>query len=399
MAADPGLRAVFLTADGNVPDAGFQIRQPDLARTLAAVGTHGRSAFYDGERATAITQAVAARGGVLTTADLAAYEPRWRTPLVGVFHGRQIVTFPPPGGGAIVLTLLGQLADDDLARLLPTGGPWAHLLSGAMAQAFADRARWYGDPEFSAVPTERLLAPSRLRALRAQLRADAVVEPTIEFAPDAGTAHVSVVDTAGNAAAITTTINTVFGAGILVPRTGIILNNQMDDFSLAAGAANAYGLTGNAANLLAPGKRPQSSMSPTVVLRDGRPELVIGGSGGPTIISGVAQVILRVVGAGDGPGAAIAAARLHDQSVPPGVSVEATTPAPIRSFLEERGHAIREVPGLGAVAAVGLTARGVPVGAGDLRKDGGVTIVPSVPAARAPVRPPHRRGERVRRPG
>lgn len=388
-AADPGLRATFLTPDGNVPEPNFQVRNPDLADTLRAVARDGRRAFYEGPRAIAIADAVTARGGVLTTADLAAYEPRWRTPLTTTFHGRRIVTFPPPGGGALVLTLLGQLADDDLSPLLTSGGPWAHLLSGVMAQAFSDRARFYGDPDFTPIPLDRLLAPARLRALRARLRDDATVEPTREFAPDAGTAHVSVVDTDGNAAAITTTINTIFGAGIMVPGTGIILNNEMDDFSLAAGVANVYGLTGTDANLLAPGKRPQSSMSPTIVLRDGRPELVVGGSGGPMIISGVAQTILRVVGAGDTPSAAVGAVRLHDQASPPGVAVEPGFSADVRNYLSARGHGLRELPVLGAVAAVGVTAHGVPVGAGDLRKDGGVAMVEATPRSQpAPRRAP-----------
>src|SRR5439155_831928 len=180
--------------------------------------------------------------------------------------GRRIVTFPPPGSGGVLLEMLGLLARDDLPAL-GRGTPTAlHLVAGAMAQAFADRARWYGDPEFTRVPVGALLAPPRLAALRSALSALRPTAQNTALVPDHGTAHVSVVDAEGNAAAITTTINTGFGAGILVAGTGIILNNEMDDFALAPGVPNVYGLVGMAANALAPGKRPQSSMSPTVVL-------------------------------------------------------------------------------------------------------------------------------------
>src|SRR5439155_1582191 len=177
----------------------------------------------------------------------------------------------------------------------------------------AFRARSCGAPPFGPVPPAALLAPPRLGRLRARLSAVRMVEPRAELASEHGTAHVSVVDAAGNAAAITTTINTAFGAGIMVPGTGIILNNEMDDFALAPGVPNAFGLVGAAANALAPRKRPQSSMSPTVVLAGRRPALVAGGSGGPTIISGILQVLLGVVAFGRPLEAAVAAPRIHDQ--------------------------------------------------------------------------------------
>src|SRR5262249_31333431 len=170
-----------------------------------------------------------------------------------------------------------------------------HLLAGAMAQGFADRARWYADPEFARVPVAALLAPPRLVALRRTLSALRPTPQNTALVPDHRTAHVSLVDTRRHAAAITPTpISTGSGAAILVPDTGVILNNEMDDFALAPGVPNVYGLVGTAANAVAPGKRPQSSMSPTVVLEGRRPALVVGGSGGPTIISGTLQVVLGV---------------------------------------------------------------------------------------------------------
>ncbi len=375
LAADPGLRAVFLAPNGALPGPDFHVVQADLAGTLDAIAREGPDAFYRGSRAAAIAAAVKARGGVLTADDLRRYAPVWRVPLRGTFRGWQIVTFPPPGSGGVLLEALGLLAGDDLPALGAASPSYLHLLASTMAQAFADRARWYGDPAFTQVPVAALLAPPRLARLRAAISATAVRPPSDQLTPDAGTAHVSVLDAAGNAAAITTTINTPFGAGIMVPDTGIVLNNEMDDFAVAPGVPNAFGLVGTAANAVAPNKRPQSSMSPTIVLRGKRPELVAGGSGGPTIISGTLQVVLHVVAFGEGVRAAVDAPRIHDQSVPPVLALEPGVPPETRAVLERIGHKIAVAPVLGAVAAVGVDEHGTPVAAGDKRKDGGDAVV------------------------
>jgi len=358
---DPGLQAVFLAPDGGPAP---RIVQADLARTLERIGRDCRTAFV--AVAPRIAAAVQARGGVLDAADVRAYRPEWRTPLAGTYRGRRVLTFPPPGSGGVVLEMLGLVAEDDPARLPPA--TWAPLLARVMAQAFADRAAYYGDTR---VPVRTLLDPGRLAALRARI-ARGEESPVVAFAPDAGTAHVSVVDADGDAVAITTTINTGFGAGIMVPGTGIVLNDEMDDFALP-GTANVYGLTGSAANAIEPGKRPQSSMSPTIVLADGRPALVVGASGGSFIISAVAQTIVRVVAFGDDVPAAVAAPRLHDQATGT-VVVEPGLPADARTALERIGRRVREFPGLGAVAAVGQTPDGHLVAGGDRRKDGGEAI-------------------------
>jgi gamma-glutamyltranspeptidase/glutathione hydrolase len=373
--ADSGLRAIFLD-DGDVPAADFRVRQPALAETIEDVAQRGPSAFYGGARAAAIAAAVQARGGVLSVEDLDRYRPRRRRPLVGSFHGRQIITFPPPGSGGVVLTVLGILARDDLEALGAGTPTLLHLLAGAMAHGFADRARWYGDPDFTQVPVATLLAPPRLAHLRAGLSAVRPTAPTSNVEQDAGTAHVSVVDAEGNAAAITTTINTGFGAGIVVPGTGILLNNEMDDFALAPDTPNVYGLTGGRANAIAPGKRPQSSMSPTIVLRGRLPELVVGGSGGPTIISGTLQTILGVIGFGFDLVTAVRAPRIHAQGLPPGIGVEPGVTPEVRTALERFGHRIMIVPSIGTVSAAGLDARRQPAAAGDARKHGGAVLVP-----------------------
>jgi gamma-glutamyltranspeptidase/glutathione hydrolase len=372
LAADAGLRAVFLGPDGAVPGPDFVVRQPDLARTLEAIGAHGEAAFYAGTTAEAIAKTIRDAGGVMTVADLAAYSPRWRQPLYGTFMGRDVVTFPPPGSGGVVLEILGMLAAAPLGEPGWDSASWLHLLAGCMAQGFADRARWYGDV---AVPTDRLLAPPRLAWLRGRLRDDRVVRPDVALDPDAGTAHVSVVDDAGNAVSMTTTINTPFGAGLMVPGTGIALNNEMDDFAVTPDASNAYGLTGLSANAIAPGKRPQSSMSPTILLDGKRPAVVVGGSGGPTIITGVVQVVLGVTLFGRDLDAAVSAPRIHDQGEPPRLAMEPGFSPATRAGLIERGNLVTEVPSFGAVIATGLDASGTPVAAGDGRKDGGAVVV------------------------
>ena len=375
LAGDPGLAHTFLAPDGAVPDAEFRVVQPDLAATLEAIAARGTAAFYRGPIADGIAATVVARRGVLTTADLARYQPRWRRPLRGRFRGRTVVTFPPSGSGGVLLEMLGVLARDDLAALGAGSATYLHLVAGAMAQGFADRARWYGDPAFTTVPLRALLAPPRLAALRAGVSAIRVSEPHALVLPESGTAHVSVVDVDGNAAAITTTINTSFGAGILVPGTGIVLNNELDDFAVAPEVANVFGLTGGTANAVAPGKRPQSSMSPTIVLAGRRPELVVGGSGGPTIISGTLQVVLGTIALGHALADAVDAPRIHDQASPPTLAIEAGVDSTARSALERLGHRLTVLPRIGTVSAVGIGADGVPTAAGDARKDGGAAVV------------------------
>ncbi len=373
LAADPGLRSVFLARDGGVPGPTFRVVQPDLARTIERVGARGAGDFYAGPTAAAIVSAVRRAGGVLDARDLSTYVPVWRQPLIAPLGERTVITFPPPGSGGVVLEALGILERAEASA----GPPSYRRLAGAMAYAFFDRARWYGDPAFTRVPVDELLAPPRLARLGALLRSGACPDTEATVLRDAGTANVSVVDTHGDAVVLTTTINTSFGAGIMAPGTGIILNNEMDDFAVAPGVPNVYGLVGTAANAVAPGKRPQSSMSPTIVLRHDRPELALGASGGPLIISGVLQVLLGVVTAGRDLTAAVAAPRIHDQGVPPVVLVEPGVPERDRERLERtQCHRVRVLADLGAVSAAGLTQDGAPRAAGDPRKEGGAVIVP-----------------------
>jgi gamma-glutamyltranspeptidase / glutathione hydrolase len=375
LVADPGLRTIFLTKDGQPPGPGFRVVQGDLARTLEGIAAHGAAAFYGGPVATALVAAVRARGGVLDAVDLAAYRPQWRQPLAGSSRGRTLITFPPPGSGGVVLETLGILEHENPGAADAESAAWLRVLAGAMAQGFTDRARFYGDPDFTPVPVAHLLARPRLARIAAALRAGGCSPVDTAPAADGGTANVSVVDAEGDAVVLTTTINLPFGAGFLAPRTGIILNDEMDDFALAAGVPNAYGLVGAAPNTVAPWKRPQSSMSPTIVLDGARPELVAGGSGGPFIISGVLQVLLDVVAFGRDIEAAVAAPRIHDQGVPPVLLVEPAVPEAARQGLARWCHPVRVMPGLGAVSAAGIGRDGTLHAAGDPRKDGGAVVV------------------------
>ena len=285
---------------------------------------------------------------------------------------------PPPSSGGVLLEMLNVLAHDDLAALGARSPAYLHLLAEAMKDGFADRARWYGDPAFTTVPVAQLTSDAYGRALRARIRPDAVLPPSrYGTAPDSGTTHVSVVDDGGMAVACTTTINTAFGAMVMDEESGVILNNEMDDFAIAPGVPNTFGLIGGEANAVAAGKRPLSSMTP-VMARSGSPRagepppelLAVGGSGGPLIISATLQTLLGLIDFGLDARAAVAAPRIHDQWEPARLGVEAGIDEGARAELTRRGHDVRVMPFAGAVEAA--THRdGRFDAAGDPRKSGG----------------------------
>jgi gamma-glutamyltranspeptidase / glutathione hydrolase len=377
--AQPLLAQNFLHADGSPLTAGETARQPELAQTLERIATEGPQTFYGGTMAEAIGRSVQAAGGVLTTDDLARYTPVWRRPLRGRHHGAEIFTMPPPSsGGGVLLQILDVLQRDDLAGLGLNGPTYVHLLAEAMQHAFADRAAYYGDSDFVDVPLPRLLSPANTAALRARIGATkTLAHDAYGSAPvhgmtgvsDRGTSHLSVMDSDGDAVACTTTVNTAFGSMVVAGDTGIILNNEMDDFSVQPGVPNVYGLIGSAANAVAPRKRPLSSMTPTIVTRAGTPVLALGGSGGPLIISSTLQVLLNVLDFDLDASAAVAAPRIHDQWVPPVLAVEPGIPALTRTALERYGYSVKELP---AMAAIQVVRRHVDVfeGAADPRKGG-----------------------------
>jgi len=318
--------------------------QADLGKSLRLLAQRGESVFRDGPVAQAIVAEVQKRGGLLTLDDLRNYQPKWREPVMGSYRGLRVASFPPPSsGGAVLVQALNVLEGFDLGALRAGGAPAMHLVTEAMKLAFADRAAYMGDSDFVNVPIDRLVSKEYATLQRARINAESATEIRApgSIPEDAGTTHLSVTDGEGRAVALTMTINTPFGAGITAPGTGVVLNNEMDDFAIATGTPNSYGLIDTrGANLPASGKRPLSSMTPTIVDRDGQLFMVSGSPGGPRIISTTLLTILNVIDWKMDPQAAASAPRYHHQWDPNSLRVEPDFADEVISALEERGHAV-----------------------------------------------------------
>lgn len=351
------LGSIYL-ANGAVPAEGAVIRQPALAETLKAIAAQGSQVFYQGWIGAAIVDTIQKNGGVMTADDLKRYKPVWREPLIGAYRDRTVITMPPPSsGGVAILEMLNILEGYKPDQFRHNSAEYLHLLTEAMKHAFADRAQFLGDPDFVHVPIRKLTAKDYAAWIRGRISPDKTYAPTFYGyynynAEKGGTTHFSVIDRFGNAVACTQSVNTRFGSKLLAPRTGIVLNNEMDDFAIHAGIGNVYGLIGNEANSLRADKRPLSSMAPTIVLRQDRPELVVGAAGGPRIISATLQTILNVVDFHMPVGAAVEAPRVHHQWLPERLNVEAKIAVEERKGLEQRGHVLREQSELGVVQAI-----------------------------------------------
>lgn len=354
----PELRALFENEDGQLLQEGDRLKRPDLARTLEILASEGVRPFYVGEIADAIANAAQANGGILTTDDLANYRVVPRQPVSGHFQGYEILAMPPPSSGGIALIEAFNILDQfDLDEL--DDDTITHLEIEAIKTAFADRARWLGDSDFIDVPIDVLTSPEYAAQRAAKLKLDATLSPEsygTHAPPDelGGTAHLSVADKDGNLAACTTTLNTRFGSLVHVPEYGIILNNQMADFNVEPGKPNIYGLIGNEQNAVAPQKRPLSSMSPTLVTRDGQPLMTIGASGGPTIITGVYFTLLHAILDGASPLEAVTTPRIHHQWMPHTLYVESQD-LPYVEGLRERGHNIESRPAYNSVQFIRRT--------------------------------------------
>jgi gamma-glutamyltranspeptidase/glutathione hydrolase len=386
----PATRALLLRPDGAPLKEGDVLRQPDLARTYAAIAREGPDYFYNGAYAQAVGDWMAKSGGVLTAADFAAYRMKRREPIVTRYRGHMVVGFPPPSSGGVhVAQILSMIERFDLAALHKQDEALRlHVLLGAMNLAFADRAHWLGDPAFAKVPAG-LLDADYLKAQSAKITLDkALVVPGHGTPPGAATAffddeltgrhttHIATADAHGNVVALTATVNTAFGSKVIVPGTGVILNNQMDDFAIAPGAANAFGLVGSDANAVAPGKRPLSSMSPTIVLKDGRPVLTIGAAGGPKIITQVVLGISNVIDLGDDVRTALARRRVHMQWQPESVWLERDLDAGVQDRLKALGHKLDPAAPAGATQAIGIAADGTLTPAHDPRLSGASMTTP-----------------------
>ncbi len=353
----PDLGRIYMP-NGEVPKEGDAIRQPQLAATLKAIAQQGNEAFYRGWIAEAIVEAIKKEGGVMTLDDLKNYKAVWREPLIGSYRGRTVITMPPPSsGGVALLQMLNVVEGYKFADFTHNSAPYLHLLSEAMKHAFADRAEHLGDPDFVHVPQRKLTDKNYATWVRGRIVAEKTFAPTYygyyNYNGEKGsTTHFSVIDKDGNAVACTQTVNTRFGSKMLVAKTGIVLNNEMDDFAIHGDTGNVYGLVGNQANSLQPGKRPLSSMSPTIVLNGNRPEIVAGASGGPRIINATLQTILNILDFKMAVGPAVEAARIHHQWMPDRLGVESGVGAEQRKDLEKRGHALRGQSALGVVQAI-----------------------------------------------
>ncbi|MEC9442250.1 MAG: gamma-glutamyltransferase [Myxococcota bacterium] len=350
------------------------LKREDLARTLARLRDEGPDGYYKGPVAEAIAEAVKRSGGIMTTRDLASYKVTWREPLQSTYREDfTVYAMPTPSsGGIVIIEVLNILEGFDLASMGYTA-PALHLIIEALKHAFADRATWLGDGDFVKVPVERLTSSAYADKLRDKIDRDKTkgVKSYGSTKPpkdDSGTTHVSILDTRGNMLACTSTVNTSFGSMVYVPEWGLILNNEMDDFSAQPGTPNAYGLIGNEQNAIAPGKRPLSSMSPTLVLKKGEPFMVAGGSGGPTIITGTLLALLRVIDFGMTPTEAVASPRFHHQWMPHKLYLEPGGEE-VKAGLEAAGHAVDVRGAYNSIQIVVKTEQGWEA-VSDPRKDG-----------------------------
>lgn len=386
--ASPATEAVYFR-DGQALQAGDLFVQRDLADTLRAIAENGKAAFYTGRVAEAIVGHMQAIGGLLTQDDLDRYRVIDRTPVTGTFRGAQVYSMPPPSSGVLLVQMLNVLSGFSVQKLGFRSPAAVHVLTETMRRAFRDRARHLGDSDFVDVPVGRLASSTYADELRAEIDVEAATpsagapsERNAGPLESTSTTHLSVVDAHGNAVSTTQTVNLYFGSGVMVPGTGILLNDEMDDFSAQPDKPNAFGLVGmGEANAIAPQKTPLSSMSPTIVTRDGRVELVVGGPGGSRIISSVLQVMLNVVAHRMKLPDAVGAPRIHHQWFPDTLYLEAHD-APEAATLADRlratGHTVEVVewaPGkrsrFGNVQAVHVDPQsGLMTGVSDRRGEG-----------------------------
>ena len=357
----PASARIFSRADGSSLREGDTLVQRDLAATLAAVAAQGPRGFYQGAIAEKLAAGVREAGGIMTPDDLKSYRPVIRAPVRGNYRGYDIVSMPPPSsGGVVLLETLNILEGFAMSDMKQGSAPSLHVMIEAMKRAYADRARYLGDPDFVTAPVATLMSKEYAAKQRASIdldRATPWADALSATPPHEGsnTTHFSVVDAMGNAVSNTYTLNFPYGVGLVADGTGVLLNNELDDFTAAPGASNAFGLVGFEANLPGPGKRPLSSMSPTIVLKDGKPVLVTGTPGGSRIISTVLQVIVNVLDYHMDVAAAVAAPRLHHQWLPDEVRIEHGFAEDALAGLKARGHRVIEPMGQTSANSIAVT--------------------------------------------
>jgi gamma-glutamyltranspeptidase/glutathione hydrolase len=371
----PASAKIFSRADGTSLREDDRLVQADLAATLSAIATQGPRGFYQGPVAEKLAAGVREAGGIMTVDDLKSYQPVVRAPVRGSYRGFEIISMPPPSsGGVVLLETLNILEGFPIPDMKQGTAASLHVMIEALKRAYADRARYLGDPDFISAPVATLMSKQYAARQRASIDLDRATPWTDALSatpPREGsnTTHFSVVDSRGNAVSNTYTLNFPYGVGLIADGTGVLLNNELDDFTAAPGASNAFGLVGFEANLPGPGKRPLSSMSPTIVLKDGKPVLVTGSPGGSRIISTVLQVIVNVLDYRMDVAAAVAAPRLHHQWLPDEVRIERGFADETVAALKAKGHRVVEPLGQTSANSIAVTANGL-LGAPDPRTRG-----------------------------
>ena len=364
---------VFLNSDGTVLMPGQDLLQPDLAITLRAIASDGPKGFYEGPVAEKIVAAVRKAGGIMTTEDMKNYRAVLREPIRGTYRGYDIISMPPPSSGGVhLIEMLNILEGYDLAQLSREES--LHIIAEAMKRAYADRATFMGDPDAVKMPVAGLISKKYAAALRAQIGQRATPSTEIRSGNPAdfegqNTTHFSVIDRDGNAVSNTYTLNFSYGLGLVAEGTGVLLNNELDDFTSKPGTANAYGLVGYNANLPGPNRRPLSSMTPTIFLKDGKPFLITGSPGGSRIISTVLQIIVNVIDFNLAVDQAVSAPRVHHQWQPDELFVEPGISPEILEGLVKRGYKVTPNPPQTSANSIEITADGY-VGAADRRTRG-----------------------------
>jgi gamma-glutamyltranspeptidase / glutathione hydrolase len=360
LSASPESKRIF-QRDGTFYDVGDTLAQPELAQTLERISKNGPNEFYEGDTAKRFAAEMAKNGGIISLADLKNYKAIERTPLTGKYKNYTIITSPPSSSGGIaLLEMLGILDGTGYEKAGAGSAAAVHYQAEAMRRAYADRNTYVGDPDFVKVPIKGLLDPAYLAGLRATIDPErATPSDSVKPGKPVGsesmeTTHYSVVDAAGNAVAVTYTLNGGYGNGITVPGLGFLLNNEMDDFASKPGSPNMFGLVQGEVNAIQPGKRPLSSMTPTIVLKDGKLFMTAGAPGGSRISTAVAQVILNVLDFGMNVQDAIDAPRVHHQWQPDTLSIERGISPDTVALLKARGYDVDYAPGvvLAQVAAI-----------------------------------------------
>ncbi|MDE1185498.1 MAG: gamma-glutamyltransferase [Pantoea sp.] len=367
-------RAIFYKADGQPYQQGDRLVQKNLAHSLQLIAQQGPDAFYKGKIADEIAGEMAQHGGLIGKADLAAYRAVERKPVSGSYRGYEVFSMPPPSSGGIhIIEILNILENFDLAKMGFGSADAMQVMAEAEKYAYADRSEYLGDPDFVKVPQQALTSKAYAKSLAQQIdinkaRPSSEIKPgKLEPYESNQTTHFSVVDKDGNAVAVTYTLNTYFGSGIVAGQSGILMNNEMDDFSAKPGTPNMYGLVGGDANAVQPAKRPLSSMSPTIVVKDGKTWLVTGSPGGSRIITTVLQMVVNSIDFGMNVAEATNAPRFHHQWLPDQLRVEKGFSPDTLRLLENKGQHVKVLPAMGSTQSIMIGPDGTRYGASDPR--------------------------------